>query len=184
MTDLSLWQQIAGVAVATVLVLGWAVWCRRRRQAPGRHRPDQVARLTAASRALDALAPGASRSAELGSQFIDRAIRYRGQLAGMAVSGLMNPVDDLTDDWTADLPTAEVPLITALDLAKHYESTALAAAQFAAAVRSGELRHTSPSERARQRWGVECPIFAELADEYGYDLGGEFGELRHRPVAA
>lgn len=89
------------------------------------------------------------------------------------------------DDWTADLPTAELlVVITGSDLAEHYQSVALAGARFAAEVRSGEVRHTSPSERARQRWGVECPIFASLADEYGYDLGGEFGELRHRPVAA
>lgn len=54
------------------------------------------------------------------------------------------------DDWTADLPTTELPVIT---------------------VRTwlpGDRVHTSPSETLRQRWAVECPIFAALAAEHGY----------------
>lgn len=59
---------------------------------------------------------------------------------------------DEPDDWTADLPTDELPVIT---------------------VRTwlpGDRVHTSPSQTARQRWSLETPIFAALAAEHGYDL--------------
>lgn len=56
---------------------------------------------------------------------------------------------DEPDDWTADLPTDQLAAVV------------------------DAPRHTSPSERARQRWGVECPIFAQLADQWGYTLGGD-----------
>lgn len=62
---------------------------------------------------------------------------------------------DVLDDWLDDLPTEQLPPV---------EDPAL---------EPEPVRHTSPLETARQRWGVECPIFAGLADEWGYTLGGD-----------
>ena len=68
---------------------------------------------------------------------------------------------DDVDDWTTDLPTQELPVVQVVqvELPRVDEPP----------------RRTSPTERARARWGVECPIFADLAQEYGYEPGGTFG---------
>lgn len=74
------------------------------------------------------------------------------------------------DDWTADLPTEAFPGRLTLRVTETEIGRAIDEAFFGAAE---PRRHTSPSETAaetaRQRWGVECPIFAGLAAERGYD---------------
>lgn len=142
MIDLELWQKIAGVAGATVLVLAVAVWARRTRQNQGRHRPERVA-----------------HEPDVFARVITAAL----------AAATEPPAPEPVDDWTADLPTGEIPAITDADLAEVYDDVSLAAARFVADTRPGEARHTSPSERARERWGIECPIFAQLADQFGYD---------------
>lgn len=163
---LPLWQSIFGILTATMLVLAAAVWARRARQSPGRHRPDQIAAA--------------------------RGIRHCGQLAGMAVPGLMNLASDdapLTftppagyradpDDWTADLPTEVIPAVVepspAARAGLDILNQSIRNAGLIAAGKEPEpyARHASPSETAaetaRRRWGVECPIFAGLAAECGY----------------
>ena len=140
MTGLQLWQLVAGLCIgvltATVLVLAHAVWERRARQTPGRHRPETVTPLNLAAAPAD------------------------GPYAVVDVDWSRS-----IDDWTADLPTAELRVVTAADLADHYDDITFAIQAFAGDSR----RHTSPSETARLRWGVECPIFAGLAQARGYD---------------
>ncbi|MDD7812593.1 hypothetical protein PP713_08490 [Mycobacterium sp. CSUR Q5927] len=117
MNDLELWQQIAAL-VATALVLAAAIWARRRRQTPGRHRPGQ---------------------AIAGPDVFEQVL------------ALTEP-----DDWTADLPTVQLRLVVDADF--EALSTALS-----------EVKNM-----VRQRWQTECPIFAALADEYGYDAARGF----------
>nr|WP_046285133.1 hypothetical protein [Mycobacterium sp. UM_NZ2] len=78
------------------------------------------------------------------------------------------------DDWTSDLPTAVIPaargpqyILSAHDLrAPGHECVA----KFRADLR----RHTSPSQVAADEWP---PIFAHLADQWGYDHERGFDAL-------
>jgi hypothetical protein len=139
MTGLQLLQQIAGALTAAVPVLAAAVWERRARQTPGRHRPETVTPLR--------LVPEPA-AAPYGVIEVDwsRSI----------------------DDWTADLPTEAFPPLLTLHVGDAEIDAAVAAADF-----TTERIHTSPTETAaetaRRRWGVECPIFAGLAKDRGYD---------------
>ena len=139
MNALAPWQQIVGVLTATALVLAVAIWARRARQTPGRHRPDQVA-----------------------VPFVDQTESIRividdGPPPIPMAHFTLGPREPAIDDWTSYLPTEELPVITVRRW-----------------LPSEHREHTSPSERARQRWGVECPIFAQLADELGYDSARGF----------
>lgn len=138
------WPAILGVLTAVWLVFGWAIYAHQPAQVPGRHRPESVtvpdvfARVLASEPETDVLPFWPGPN-------------YR----------------DILDDWTTDLPTQELPVITGQQLL----------ADDTAVVVNEPPRHTSPTERARERWGVECPIFAALADQYGYEPGGTFTEL-------
>ncbi len=128
MTGLPLWQQLAGVLTAAALVLVWAILARRARQAPGRHRADQVVPRP---------------------DVFDQVL----MLAAVAPEPELEPVDD----WTADLPTAELPVV----------------------------RHTSPSETLRGQCELDSPIFMEMALPLGYDPVRGFDALfNERSVAA
>lgn len=142
--------QLLGVAAATALVLAVAVWGRREGQEPGRHRAAQRSHLLRQQAAIAVLAE-AFNTLTLTPETADEPLPYL-------------PAEDYEydiDDWTADLPTEAFPPLRIVHITDELIDEALAAADF-----SAERIHTSPSESAADDWP---PIFAQLADQWGYD---------------
>lgn len=159
------WPQILGVLVAVWLVFWWAVWARRPAAVPGRHRPDQVGVPDVFDRVMAAAAP------------VEAAAAFRAAhrvVAEQLAAEVRVPAHLLAvDDWTADLPTAQLRVVTDSDLAGVYDSTVFAASGFPTGgfvpgglVVAPDARHTSPSRAAAEDWP---PIFDRLAKECGYD---------------
>ena len=135
------WPQILGVLVAVWLVFWWAVWARRPAAVPGRHRPDQVGVPDVFDRVMAAAAP------------VEAAAAFRAAhrvVAEQLAAEVRVPAHLLAvDDWTADLPTKQLPVIVEEPVE--------------------QPQHTSPTQRARERWQVDCPIFAVLAEEWKFE---------------
>ncbi|KKB99447.1 hypothetical protein [Mycolicibacter arupensis] len=108
--------------------------------------------------------------------------RHRAGRPGLAVVPGLEPDDvlpfvsgpdyrDEPDDWTADLPTAVIPAVKPQFIVPAHAIPVRR--EWLDKVRADLPRRTSPSETAaetaRRRWGVETPIFAGLAKDWGYD---------------
>lgn len=82
------------------------------------------------------------------------------------------------DDWTADLATEVITVASAVGVKVGapwlvYDAGPAPVESKPATFDVDRPRRTSPAETAaesaRRRWGVECPIFAGLADDWGFD---------------
>lgn len=138
------WQQVAAVLTAFAPVLAWAVYARRRRAAAvvvrGRHRAGRA-----------------------------RWLRFDLPPA-LPTDVLAPPEPEEVDNWTADLPTAEIPCVkpAVAFLALPDGLRRVKVRPYADVVAQARPR-LSIADRLRDYCTAETPIFAALARELGLD---------------
>lgn len=169
--DAQTWRVGGAMILAFCAAAGWMlagpIVADTGRPATGRHRGGRRLPRSAQVTARRHRAARRSRHADTTPDVFDRVLAATGGDAVLPVLPFKAPsgfyrldFDIEPDDWVADLPTEQFPAIV--------EQPPIE-----------QPSHTSPTERARERWGIDCPIFARLAEDWGYELGGEL-----RAVAA